>query len=72
MASKRSAGSILHVFSKKLKAEESSLSAEEIPLVDITDLRTGSRDENTEISSATKISCTIPKQSETIYYLNLF
>jgi hypothetical protein len=55
---KRSAGSILDFFSKKSKAHGSSLSTEEIPLVDITDLRTVSRDENTEISSATKISCT--------------
>jgi hypothetical protein len=58
MASKRSAGSILDFFSKKPKTEGSSLSTEEIPLVDITDLQTGSRDENTEVSSATKISCT--------------
>ncbi len=58
MASKRSTGSILDFFSEKSKAQGSSLSTEEIPLLDITDLRTGSRDENTEISSATKISCT--------------
>ncbi len=58
MASKRSTGSILDFFSRKSKAQGSSLSTEEIPLVDITDLRTGSRDENTKISFATKISCT--------------
>jgi hypothetical protein len=41
-------------FSKKSKAQGSSLSTEEIPLVDITDLPIGSQDENTEISFATK------------------
>jgi len=45
-------------FQKKSKSQGSSLSTEEIPLVDFTDLRTGSRDENTEISSASKISRT--------------
>ena len=56
MVSKRSAGSIPVFFSKKWKAHASSLSTAEIPLVDCTDLPTSSRDENTEISSATKIS----------------
>jgi hypothetical protein len=43
---------------KNQKLKDHRLSTEEISLVDITDLRTGSRDENTEISFATKISCT--------------
>ncbi len=58
-------------FLKKSKAQRSSLSTEEIPLVDTTDLRTGSRDENTEISSATKISCT-KEQGELAQYFSQY
>jgi hypothetical protein len=46
----------LILFSKESKGRASSLSTEEISLVDFTDLLTSSRDENTEISSVTKIS----------------
>jgi hypothetical protein len=49
MASKRSAGSILDFFSKKSKAQTSSLLTEEIPLVDFTDSSTTSRDESAQI-----------------------
>ncbi|CAF2490996.1 unnamed protein product [Rotaria sp. Silwood2] len=56
MTSKRSTGSILDVFFFKSKSQASSLSTEEMSLVDFADLPTSSRDENTEISSATKIS----------------
>ncbi|CAF1549031.1 unnamed protein product, partial [Didymodactylos carnosus] len=43
-------------FFKKSKAQASSLSTQEIPLVDFSNLPSSSQDENNEISSATKIS----------------
>ncbi len=56
MTPKRPAGSILDFFSKRSKAQASSLLTEEIPLVEFTVPPTSSRDENSRISSANKTS----------------
>ncbi len=46
MSSKRSVGSIIEYFTKKAKGQTSSISTEEIPLVDLIDLSTLSQDES--------------------------
>jgi len=60
MSSKRSAGSILQYFTKKVTGQKSSLSTGvstgEIALIDFTDLPTSFRDKNSEISSVTQAS----------------
>ena len=55
MASKRSVGSIRDFFSKS-KVQVSSLSTQEIPLVDFSYRLISSLDECTKLSSATKFS----------------
>jgi hypothetical protein len=56
MSSKRSAGSILQYFTKKVTGQKSSVSTGEIALIDFTDLPTSFRDKNSEISSVTQAS----------------
>ncbi len=60
MSSKRSAGSILQYFTKKVKGQKSSLSTGvstgEIALIDFTDLSTSLRDKSSEISSVAQVS----------------
>jgi hypothetical protein len=56
MSSKRSAGSILQYFTKKVTGQKSSVFTGEIALIDFTDLPTSFRDKNSEISSVTQAS----------------
>jgi hypothetical protein len=76
MSSKRSAGSILQYFTKKVKCQTSSFSTGiftgEIALLDFTDLPISFRDKNSEISSVTQVSTGVnsvdKEQNEIVQY----